>query len=271
MAYVRTRLGRLFYEERGKARRPDDPVFVLGHSYLCDGGMWRGQVTALAELGRVVNLDGPGHGKSDVPPPFSLDDHTAAMTDVFTELGIGEAIMIGLSWGGMVAMRMALASPQRVAGLILMDTSSRKDSRHNRLKYRALLPIVEHIGLPRALVDREVVTKMFGPKTLRERPDLVAAFARTLNGFDRRGIVRAGRAVMTDRTDISSRISDIRTPTLVLCGRDDIATKPEESDLIARRIPGARLAFIEDAGHLSAVEQPEVATRHIVDFIRTIA
>ncbi len=271
MAYVRTRLGRLYYEERGKARRSDDPVFVLGHSYLCDGGMWRGQTSALAELGRVVNIDGPGHGKSELPPPFSLEDHAAAMTDVFAELGIGDAYLIGLSWGGMVAMRFALANPQRVAGLVLMDTSARKDSRLNRAKYRSLLPLARTLGLPRALIAREVSPKMFCAKTLRERPDVVSAFTRALSGFDRLGISRAGRAVMTDRTDISSRISEIRTPTLVLCGREDSATKPEESELIARRIPGARLSFIDDAGHLSALERPEVVTRHIVDFVRGLS
>ena len=80
MPYVRTRLGRWFYEERGAAKRPGDPAIVLWHGLLFDGGMWRHQIEPLAALGRVVVFDGPGHGKSEVPPPFSLEDNADAMT-----------------------------------------------------------------------------------------------------------------------------------------------------------------------------------------------
>ena len=72
MAYVRTRLGRWFYEERGAASSAKAPAVVLWPSLLCDGGMWRYQIEPLAALGRVLVVDPPGHGKSDVPPPFSL-------------------------------------------------------------------------------------------------------------------------------------------------------------------------------------------------------
>src|ERR1700690_3706217 len=71
--YVSTRLGRWYYEEHGKGR--DGEAIVLWHSFLCDGGMWDGQIDTLARTTHVRLLDGPGHEKSEAPPPFSLDDN----------------------------------------------------------------------------------------------------------------------------------------------------------------------------------------------------
>src|SRR5579871_5829161 len=117
MPYARTRLGRWFYEERGSRKRPGDPTILLLHSLLCDGGMWRHQLEPLAGLGRVVVVDAPGHGRSEVPPPFTLEDHAAALVDLYGETGTEKAVLVGLSWGGMVALRLALASPDRVRAM----------------------------------------------------------------------------------------------------------------------------------------------------------
>ena len=86
MPYARTRLGRWFYEERGVARKKGDAAIVMWPSLLFDGGMWREQVEPLAALGRVIVFDPPGHGKSEVPPPFSLEDNADALLDAFGEL-----------------------------------------------------------------------------------------------------------------------------------------------------------------------------------------
>src|SRR5579883_2614545 len=122
MAYMRTRLGRWFYEERGARKRAGDPAIVLLHGLLFDGGMWRGQVEALSAFGRVLVIDGPGHGKSEMPPPFTLEDHVDALMDALTALGVERAVFVGLSWGGMIAMRAALRHKKRVAALALLDT-----------------------------------------------------------------------------------------------------------------------------------------------------
>ena len=94
MAYVGTRLGRWFYEERGKAKPSDKTAIVLLHGLLFDGGSWKNQVGPLSELGRVVVFDGPGHGKSEVPPIFTLDEHADALADALAELEIERAVLV---------------------------------------------------------------------------------------------------------------------------------------------------------------------------------
>jgi 3-oxoadipate enol-lactonase len=267
MAYVRTRLGRLFYEERGAAKRPGDPTIVLLHGLLFDGGMWKGQLEALSELGRVVVIDGPGHGKSEPGPRFMLEEHADALFDVFGELSIRRAVLVGLSWGGMLAMRFALQHPSQVAGLALLDTSAEVDSLSLRVKYRALIAMHRRVGLPYALFEREVAPRLFAPRTIASRPELVEATYRRAMGFDRDAFARAAIAVVIHRKRILQNLDRVRAPTLVLCGREDASCPPERSEAIAAAIPHARLVVIEGAGHMSALEAPEAVNAHLVPFV----
>jgi 3-oxoadipate enol-lactonase len=270
MPYVRTRLGRLFYEERGEARRGGDPAIVLLHGLLFDGGMWRGQVEPLSALGRVVVIDGPGHGKSEPPPKFTMEEHADALLDTLGDLDIPRALLVGLSWGGMVAMRLALQHPARVAGLALLDTSAEADGRVKRLRYRAFVAMHRRIGMPYRLFQKEVAPLMFAEHTLRERPDLLETTYRRMMGFDREGVARAALAVVVHGSTILEKLDRIRVPTLVMCGREDRATPPDKSENIARAIPGSRLVMLDDVGHMSTLEDPDAVNQHLLPFARSI-
>jgi 3-oxoadipate enol-lactonase len=270
MPYVRTRLGRWFYEERGTARSSGDAI-VMWPSMLCDGGMWRNQIEPLSALGRVVVFDGPGHGKSEIPPRlFTLEDNAEALMDAFAELGIDRAVMVGLSWGGMVAMRVALRHPERLRGLVLMDTSAEEEERANRIKYRVFVSFGRRFGMPRAVADAQIVPLFFSERTRVARPEIVERMVRAASGFSREGTARASLAVVVHRKDILPRLGAIRTPTLVVCGSEDRATPPVHSERIAAGIRGAKLVYIEGAGHLSALENPREVNEAIVPFIKNL-
>ena len=267
MAYVRTRLGRLFYEERGAQRRPGDPAIVLLHGLLFDGGMWRGQVEPLAALGRVIVIDGPGHGRSEPAPRFVLEDHADALFDAFGDLGVRRAIVVGLSWGGMVGMRLALQHPAKVAGLAVLDASAEVETLAKRVKYRAFLAMHRRFGFPYSLYEKEIAPEMFSARTRSENPALVEAAYRRAMGFDRGGMTRAAIAVLVHRKNILPQISRIRTPTLVMCGAEDEATPRARSEAIANAIPNAKLVVVEGLGHMSALEDPAAVNAHLVPFV----
>jgi 3-oxoadipate enol-lactonase len=270
MPYVRTRLGRFFYEERGEARRGGDPAIVLLHGLLFDGGMWRGQVEALSALGRVVVIDGPGHGKSEPPPRFMMEEHADALLDAFGDLEIPRALVVGLSWGGMVGMRLALQHPAKVAGLALLDTSAEAESLADRIRYRAFVAFHRRVGLPYGFFTKEIAPLMFGPRTIAERPELLETTYRRTMGFDREGVARASLAVVVHRTGILDKLGRISVPTLVMCGREDKSTPLEKSENMARAIPGARLVILDHVGHMSAIEDPDAVNQHLVPFARSI-
>lgn len=270
MAYVRTRLGRLFYEEHGEAKKKSDPAIVLLHGLLFDGGMWRGQIEPLSALGRVVVLDGPGHGKSERPPRFSMEEHADALIDAFGDLGIQRAVVVGLSWGGMVGMRFALQHPSLVAGLALLDTSAETHTLAERIRYRAFLALHRRAGFPYSLYLKEVAPEMFAERTLATRPDLVEASYRRAMGFDRDGVAKGGLAVMVHRKHILDRLGAIRAPTLVIVGREDKATPLARAENIARAIPGAELVVLDGLGHMSTLEDPGAVNAHVVPFVQRV-
>jgi 3-oxoadipate enol-lactonase len=267
MPYVRTRLGRWFYEERGTPKKPSDAAIVLLHGILFDGRMWRGQIEPLASLGRVIVIDGPGHGRSEAPPRFSLEDNADALLDVFAELGVVRAVVAGLSWGGMVGMRFAAQHPEKVAALALLDTSADPETPADRVRYRLLTAFSRRYGVPPAVMSGEVVPKLFSAGFAREKPDVVEAYMRAAVGFERDGLARACLAVLVKRTPFTGRLSKIRAPTLVLTGGEDKATPVAKAQAIANGIAGARLVVLEGVGHMSAIERPERVNAELVPFV----
>lgn len=266
--YVRTRVGRLFVEESGDRARP---AIVLLHGLLFDGGSWRHQVGPLSEHARVIVLDGPGHGRSERPPVgFSLEDHAEALADALAELGVSRALLCGLSWGGMLAMRFALRHPEKVAGLALLDTSAAAEDRVRRVRYRAFIAVHRALGMPWLLYERRIRQLMFSDETIRQRPDLVAdSYHRTM-GFDREGVARAALAVVVHRSDVTAELGAIRAPTLVVVGEQDRSTPLAKATAIARGIAGAELHVVRGAGHMSALEQPEAVNALLVPFARRV-
>jgi 3-oxoadipate enol-lactonase len=268
MAYVRTGLGRWFFDDVGEPKAKGDAVMVLLPSLLCDGGMWRGQVGPLAALGRVVVIDGPGHGKSEVPPRFTLEDHARALLQAFDQVAIDRAIIVGLSWGGMLAMRVAISHPERLAAMVLLDTSADLPSLRQRFEYRALVAFVRRFGVPPIILRRQIVPMMFSPATLSRDPELVDDFVRTVGGFSADGLVRTAEAVAIERKSVLEALRTVTLPTLVGYGADDTATPPVHSRRIASRVAGATLVTFDGAGHLSALEAPLAVNAAIVPFVR---
>ena len=266
MAYVRTRLGRLFYEERGAEGAKT--AIVLLHGLLFDGGMWNGQVAPLAALGRVVVIDGPGHGRSEPAPRFLLEDHADALFDAFGELGISRAVLLGLSWGGMVAIRMALQHPEHVAGLAVLDASAHPDTLANRLRYRAFIAMHRRVGFPRSLFDRELAPRLFSDRFATTHPEVLDAAYRRTMGFERAGLARAAIAVVIHGKDVRPLLGAIRAPTIVMCGSEDRSTPPSHSREIAQAIAGAELVVLDGLGHMSAIEDPGAVNASLLPFVQ---
>jgi len=121
----------------------------------------------------VVNIDYRGHGSSGrISAPFTLYDLAQDVLAVLDHLRVDRAVRVGLSMGGMVALRAALRAPDRVSGLILADTDAGAERPWSRLKYASLAWIVRGLGVRPVLP--QIARQMFGSTTRRTRPDLVA-------------------------------------------------------------------------------------------------
>ncbi len=252
--------GRLFVEQRGTS---SGPTLVLWHSLLCDGGMWAPVIAGLEARYRIVNVDAPGHGRSSpTRAPYTMDDSVDAAFTVLDELAIDRCVWIGLSWGGMVGMRLALRSPGRLAGLALFDTSAKAESRRKLPSYLAMTAIARRFGALPFLLDR-IEPIYLSRATRAEQPALVRRFRERVASMDPASSGHAIDAVIFRGDDLRPRLPQIRVPTLVVCGDQDVATPLPRSEEIARAIPDASLRRIARAGHLSAWEQPAASLAHL--------
>ncbi|WP_248354706.1 alpha/beta fold hydrolase [Anaeromyxobacter oryzae] len=264
---VQTPMGRWGYAIHGARRRPDDPDILLAHGLFIDSAMWRAQIEPLARLGRVVVLDMPGHGRSEVPPPFDLPQHADALAGAMPAMDIRRAVCIGWSWGGSLALHLALRHPDRVSALAVLDTTAEAPTRYRKVKYRLLVEIVRRFGLTPWLARTQIAPTMFSPRSRRERPELVDEFVRSATALPREALIRGALAVAIDAPDILDRLGAVEIPSLVVCGTEDRGYPPEASERMARGIPGAQLRWIEGAGHLSPMERPDDVNRALVSFV----
>jgi pimeloyl-ACP methyl ester carboxylesterase len=235
------------------------------HSFLCDASMWAKQVPAWAERHRVLNVEIRGHGRSRPSrAPFDVYDLVDDMVAVLDASGVERAVWIGLSTGGFVALRAALTRPSRVAGIAVMDASAGKEPLWNRMKYGAMAQGARLVGIPR--FRRQIVRIMFGPTSRRKRPDLVARWSSGLHAFDVEEVVIGLRAIV-GRDSVEARLSEIDVPSLILVGTEDASQPQHLSQRMADRIPSAELVLVPEAGHLTALENPDAVTTAVLDFL----
>jgi len=226
---------------------PDAPVVVLAGSLGSTLQMWDGQVPALAERFRVVRYDTRGHGRSPVPDgPYSLDDLVDDAVALLDRLGVRAASLVGLSLGGMTAIRLAARHPERVERLALLCTTARFASPAPWTE-RAATVRAEGIGaIAAAVVDRWVTAA--APAGLRTWGEQMVASI-PAEGY-------AGCCDAIAAMDLTGDLVRIIAPTLAVAGAEDHATPPEHLRALAKGIAGARLVVLPRAAHLANLEQP---------------
>jgi 3-oxoadipate enol-lactonase len=264
---VETPLGRWTYAVHGAPRSASVPDVVLLHGLFTDRSLWRHHLPPLARLGRVLVVDMPGHGGSDAPPPFDLAAHARAFVAALPRMGVERAILVGWSWGGALALQVALDHPEAVAAMVLLATTAEELRPWPRLKYRALTEIVRRFGAGPRFVRAALAPVLLAPATLRGRPEVLHELVRATTAVPREVLVRVVRAVALERRPALPRLGAIRVPVLVVCGREDRAYAPGSGERLASAIPGARIAWIESAGHLAPLERPDEVVRAIVPFV----
>jgi pimeloyl-ACP methyl ester carboxylesterase len=251
---------RLVYEMTGNG-----PAVVLVHGFGLDMRMWDAQVAPLAARFRVVRYDCRGFGASgpfDPAVPYTHADDLLALLD---HLAISDAVLVGLSFGGRVALQTALAAPARVRGLVLLgavldgvpwDAGSAD----------ALDEVARQVQVGGVLAGRAawLAHPLFA--AARERPDLASRLAAMVAGYPGQHWLGQDphRQARPQPIDV---LEDLVTPVLVAVGEHDVACFREMSAVLARRIPGAEYRAVADAGHMINMEQPAAVSELLTRFL----
>jgi proline iminopeptidase len=248
----------IFHTEIG-----DGPALLMMHGGLgFDHTCFRPHFDHLADQCRVIYYDHRGNGRSGRPPleTFTMEraaDDAAALLD---HLGIDRAVACGHSYGGFIAQELALRHPDRLAGLVLVDTTpGQLGTTDDPLADQGPPPPPEFLEAMSTFPTSDDEFAAMAPTMMQfylhtlSWTDVAPVLADTIFCVD---IFARSMQVLADWSSVD-RLDQIEAPCLLLAGRHDIPTSWQQSQRIARRIPHAELVVLEDSGHFPWLEEPE--------------
>lgn len=238
------------------------PAVVLIHALGTNLRIWDEVVARLPAGCRVLRFDQRGHGASDVPePPYAMGALIRDSERLMQHFGLRDAVVVGLSLGGLVAQGLAIKRLDLVRGLVLSNTAAKIGSAEMwQGRIAQMLAEGPEAYAPGAM------ERMFG-RGWREVEGMQAV-REMLLATDPKGW--AGCAAAIAGTDFYTPTAGLRLPTLVIAGTRDGTTPPDLVRETADLIPGHRWHLMRGAGHLPMVEKPEEYSGAIVEFLRSI-
>lgn len=244
----------------------DGPALVLGHGLLGDLAFWDGLIPVLSQTHRVIVVEARGHGRSTANSRFTLEDLAQDWLRVLDAEDVDRAALVGFSMGGMTAMRVALAAPERVSHLGLLSTNAGTEALPGRIQGRALALTQKALG-PTTLLDPIVSRLMFSSAFRQSNPAVVDIELARARSHNSRAVAHAVEAVFMRRS-IKHELEKIAAPTLVLCGDRDVLTPVGGSYGIAKRIPGSKTVILPGIGHMTPNEAPADVEKELLEFLR---
>jgi 3-oxoadipate enol-lactonase len=243
----------------------DGRAVVLSHGYLMDSSMFDLQVAALTPEYRVITWDERGFGGTRATAPFTYWDSAADVLGLLDHLGIGQAVLGGMSQGGFLSLRAALLAPERVGALILIDSHSGQENPEVVPAYEQMEQIWMEQGP--APVQDVVASIILGP------PDGTVGYAPWFAkwaAWDADELRIAFRCLM-DRDDITDRLGEIRCPALIVHGTADAAIPMADAEIVRAGLAGpVTLVQVEGGTHASNMSHPDAVNAAILDFLRGV-
>ncbi len=247
---------------------------VMGHSYLWDAHMWKPQIQHFQHRYRCIVPDLWSHGQSDPLPntPYSVEQLANDYWQFTQSLALKKFALVGLSVGGMWAAHLALAHPEAISALVLMDTYVGAEPEVTKQTYFAILDELEGAHQLTLSFAEKVAPYFFAANTAKEQPALINHFIQRSLATPVQhvsGKVALGRAIF-NRTCLLEKLAQIKVPTLVMVGEEDLPRPPKEAQDMAARIPNAQIAIVPKAGHISNLEQAEFVNNTIATFLKQV-
>jgi len=265
MPYIHHGNINLYYESAGQG----DPL-VLIRGLGSNADHWYAQVPDLSRHYRVITFDNRAIARSSDPgDDFTIRDMAEDVVDLMDGLEISRAHILGLSMGGMIAQELAIGHPRRVRGLILVVTHC--GGRHQVKAEDKVMAAMERMAVDQSMEARLAAAGVFfAPQTLSGHPSVIQEYAAVSMKHPAGGEILQRQMKAIQNHDAYDRLQRITAPTLVITGADDVLIPPDNSRILAERIPSAEILEIQGGGHQLLIEQPDRCNRAIIDFLQKV-
>jgi 3-oxoadipate enol-lactonase len=231
------------------------------HGFPLSGRIFERQL----QIGGVRHIvpDLPGFGRTALSAGLTVDTMAEDVLKLLDRLAIPRAVFAGLSMGGYVLFAAARLAPERMAGVILIDTRETADSADARRDRHEMIDKVNVEG------TAEVISSML-PKMLTAGGMSHQEFVReVMESASPEGVSAALRA-MAERPDSTAVLQSLTAPCLIVVGEQDPITPPTDAERMQSLARDGRMVIVPEAAHLSNVEQPDVFNRHVEEFLRNV-
>lgn len=246
---------------RDEGPRDAAVTLLFSNSLGTDLRIWDDVVARFDDRFRIVRYDKRGHGISDAPPaPYSLAEHVGDARALLDHLDIADAVVVGVSVGGMIALGLAAAHPARVRGLVLCDTAAKIGTAE---AWDERIAAIRAGGLE-SIADG-IMERWFSGGFRGQSPGELSLWRNLLVRTPVEGYV--GTCTALAGGDLTADVGALAVPALCMCGDEDGATPPALVRALAASIPGAHYIEVAGAGHLPCIEQPAVVAEEIAGFL----
>ena len=265
----------LHYRDEGKS---DGPVLVLVHGFGASAADWDDWAKRLGDRYRTIAPDLPAFGLTRAPKDWRMSGggQVEIVDQLVSRLGVTGFVIAGNSMGGGVAWRYALAHPEKVRGLVLVDAAGwppEKKQRQGAIIFRLLdNPVARALiknldvsalakqGLESALVDKSLVT-----------PALVKRYTDFSRAPGHRDIILSGRpGGGTEDVATKARLAQIAAPTLIMVGQEDHLIPYADGERFADAIPGSKLIVYPGVGHVPMQQIPDKSAVDLGAWLATL-
>ena len=252
----------------GKNPEGSKPTIVLLHGYLESLDVWDDFTKLLAPRLRVVSLDLPGHGVSEVKGEVHTMDFLAdVVRGVLEEQGIGKCVLAGHSMGGYAALAFLRKYPEMLDGFILFHSFPGADI-PEKIEHRQREIEVVLSGKKDLLAN--TVAMGFAAHNRAKFVDAIADLSEQVVLTEEEGVVALLRG-MSERADSNDMLRKSDVPQMFVLGRhDEYITMPIAEDMVARH-PQAEVLWLEDSGHMGFIEEPQKSAEAIIDFCQRVS
>lgn len=239
------------------------PPLTLVHGVGARLESWDEVVQRLAPRFRVIRLDLRGHGRSGpIEGACTLDDFADDVRHVWDQLGVTKSHLAGFSLGGLIAQSLALSDAHRIDKLLILSAVAGR-TEEERAKVVHRLKLVQTEGIASVLGMAE--ERWFTPQFRAAHPEKVAARLKELRENDPRSYAAAYTVFATG--DLGGRLHDIRNPTLIATGENDIGSNVRMARMMHERIRGSTLRILPRLRHSVLVEAPDQVANLFLEFL----